>query len=88
MSGSSRRARRPLPTSHKQPVPPEPNGSAKVRNWVLAVGAILAVLGGAFGWFESSFDALDRRMDTFGERLARIEAQLDILIGNRPTPGD
>ena len=66
---------------------PEPNGSAKARNWTLVVTAVLGILGGAFLWLDSSFDELDRRMDTFAERLAAIEAQLDILLRDRSDPG-
>ena len=83
MSGSRAGRRLPVPRSRQGPEHLEPNGSAKARNWTLVIVAVLGLLGGTFFWLDSSFDELDRRMDTFAERLAGIEARLDILLSDR-----
>ena len=76
----STRAGRRLPLRPKQTEAlPEPNGSAKVRNWVLSIAAALGILGGAFMWFDSELGALDQRIDGVVERLARVEVLLEVI---------
>ena len=45
--------------------------------WMLAYAALLtALLVGGFGWTAAQFNALDSKIDTHSERLARIETLL------------
>ena len=45
-----------------------PNGSAKVRNWIVSVAAVLGVLGAVFYWCSN-----------MSERLARVEVLLEVI---------